>query len=132
MSDQRITADQDKATVARPQQTPKQATPCHTLHPTAAMLLQLQRTAGNRAVSRLIGQIQRQPDDDTASGGAAPAGGTVQADKIVSSGALTIEAPQIVINAAMTQAGGVLQGDTLIATTGVISPSYTPGAGNVM
>ncbi len=55
------------------------------------------------------------------------AGGSVT---ITASG-VTITAPTIVLNAAMVQVTGVVQCTNLIATAGVVSPVYTPGAGNM-
>lgn len=46
-------------------------------------------------------------------------------------GDITITAPIINIDCAMTQTTGVVQCDTIIANS-VIGSSYTPGAGNVM
>ncbi|HTY61524.1 MAG TPA: type VI secretion system tip protein TssI/VgrG [Acidobacteriota bacterium] len=56
------------------------------------------------------------------------AGGTIT----ISSSGLTISAPTIVLNAAMVQVSGVVQCTNLIASAGVVSPAYTPGAGNIM
>lgn len=41
-----------------------------------------------------------------------------------------IDAGQVTVNAAMTRVSGIVQCDTLIATT-VMATTYTPGAGNV-
>jgi hypothetical protein len=35
------------------------------------------------------------------------------------------------VHAPMVKCDGIVKCETLIASTGVISPSYTPGAGNV-
>lgn len=56
------------------------------------------------------------------------AGGSIS---ITASG-LTITAPTIVLNAAMVQVSGVVQCTNLIASAGVVSPVYSPGAGNMM
>ena len=106
-----------------------------------AVLRHLQRTAGNAAVHRMLQRqtVQRDPAD-TSSTTAAPAAGstTVQADEIVSSGTLKLNAAQVEINgglvtlnAGLARASGVLQSDTLV-TNSVVASSYTPGAGNVM
>jgi uncharacterized protein involved in type VI secretion and phage assembly len=42
-----------------------------------------------------------------------------------------INAPILTVHAPMAQFDGIVQCSTLVASTGVISPSYTPGAGNV-
>jgi type VI secretion system secreted protein VgrG len=55
------------------------------------------------------------------------AGGSVT---ITASG-LTITAPTIVLNAAVVQVTGVVQCTNMIASAGVVSPVYTPGAGNI-
>lgn len=47
-------------------------------------------------------------------------------------GPLSITAPTITLNSAMVAVSGVLQAATLMATVGVISPAYTPGAGNIV
>jgi len=44
---------------------------------------------------------------------------------------VTIKAPQVEIDSALVKVDGLLNCGTLIALQGVISPSYTPGAGNV-
>jgi type VI secretion system secreted protein VgrG len=56
------------------------------------------------------------------------AGGSIS---ITASG-LTITAPTIVLNAAMVQVSGVVQCTNMIASAGVVSPVYSPGAGNMM
>jgi type VI secretion system secreted protein VgrG len=50
---------------------------------------------------------------------------------ITAGGGVTITAPTISLAAAMVQVAGVLQCTTLI-TTSVVSPAYTPGAGNLV
>lgn len=108
----------------------------------AAVLRQLQRTAGNAAVHRLLQRqkVQREPVDTSSSAATPAAAGstTVHADEIVGSGTLKLSAPQVGINGAqvnlnagLARASGALQSDTLI-TNSVIASSYTPGAGNVM
>jgi uncharacterized protein involved in type VI secretion and phage assembly len=51
--------------------------------------------------------------------------------QITAASEVTITAPSVTVNAAMSTFSGVVQCQTMIATVGVISPSYTPGAGNV-
>jgi hypothetical protein len=50
---------------------------------------------------------------------------------ITAGGGVTITAPSISLVAPMVQVAGVLQCVTLI-TTSVVSPLYTPGAGNIL
>ncbi len=42
-----------------------------------------------------------------------------------------VRAPQVRLESASVNADGLVACDTLTALTGVVSPSYTPGAGNV-
>ncbi len=84
----------------------------------------LKAPSGNVTISDMSGNSVK----------AEPAGATMQ-----SSGKLTLQgsqveivAGQLSVNAAMAQFAGVVQCNTLIATTGVVSPSYTPGAGNII
>lgn len=51
---------------------------------------------------------------------------------ITSGGPVSITAPMITLTAPMVQAAGVIQCMTLIASAGVVSPVYTPGAGNIL
>lgn len=51
---------------------------------------------------------------------------------ITSGGPISITAPVVTITAPMVQCAGVLQCMTLIAAAGVVSPMYTPGAGNIL
>ncbi|HEY3443036.1 MAG TPA: type VI secretion system tip protein TssI/VgrG [Paludibaculum sp.] len=51
---------------------------------------------------------------------------------ITSGAPLTINAPMIMLNAAMVSVAGVLQATTVIATAGVVSPVYSPGVGNMI
>lgn len=56
-----------------------------------------------------------------------PAGGvTIEAASTVD-----VRASMVTVDAPMSRFTGIVQCDTLIASTGVVSPSYTPGAGNV-
>ena len=69
----------------------------------------------------------------------APPGGPgpgVQVDasgrvRITSSTAIEVTAPVVRVNAAIMEGSGILTCATLVATIGVVSPSYTPGVGNV-
>ncbi|WKG00785.1 phage baseplate assembly protein V [Mycolicibacterium sp. HK-90] len=47
-------------------------------------------------------------------------------------GTLTITAPVLNIHTGTARFDGIIICTTMIATTGVISPSYTPGVGNLM
>jgi Rhs element Vgr protein len=62
-----------------------------------------------------------------------PSGITVQAaSKLTLSGAMVeISGSQLTVSAAMAQFSGVVNAQTVIASVGVVSPSYTPGAGNI-
>lgn len=51
--------------------------------------------------------------------------------EIQANASLKVTAPTVTVNAAMSTFSGVIKCDTLIATAGVVSPSYTPGAGNI-
>jgi hypothetical protein len=51
---------------------------------------------------------------------------------ITSTSVIELTAPAVRVNAPMLQGTGIVECATLIATTGVVSPSYTPGAGNVL
>ena len=67
----------------------------------------------------------------TASSGArielTPAGGvTIEAASTVD-----VTAAMVTVDAPMSKFSGIVQCTTLIASSGVVSPSYTPGAGNV-
>ena len=44
---------------------------------------------------------------------------------------IELVAPAVSINAPLTTTDGILQCETLVASVGVVSPSYTPGAGNI-
>jgi uncharacterized protein involved in type VI secretion and phage assembly len=56
-----------------------------------------------------------------------PAGGvTIEAASTVD-----VRASMVTVDAPISRFSGIVQCDTLIASTGVVSPSYTPGAGNV-
>jgi len=50
---------------------------------------------------------------------------------ITATGALELRAPMVKVNSGTASFDGIVECDTLIARTGVVSPSYTPGAGNV-
>jgi hypothetical protein len=111
----------------------------------AAGLLALQRSAGNAAVASLVGTavpVQRAVTIDemevtaepapTAQEDGTGAGAGAGADQPVTSdgGTTTIHGAHVSIDAAMTEAHGVLRADTIIADS-VVASSYTPGAGNV-
>ncbi|MFV8052055.1 phage baseplate assembly protein V [Mycobacterium sp. 48b] len=49
-----------------------------------------------------------------------------------SDGGLTITAPVVNVDAPTARFSGTVTCTTMVASTGVISPSYTPGAGNIM
>jgi type VI secretion system secreted protein VgrG len=51
---------------------------------------------------------------------------------ITTSGAVSITASAVSINSPIVTVAGVLQCTTLIAAAGVVSPVYTPGAGNIL
>lgn len=51
--------------------------------------------------------------------------------RIEAAGIIEVSAAMLTVDAAMSQFSGVVQCSTLIAQSGVVSPSYTPGAGNV-
>ncbi len=55
------------------------------------------------------------------------AGGTIS----ITSAGVTITAPTITLNAGIVQVTGIVQCTNMIASAGVVSPVYTPGAGNV-
>jgi hypothetical protein len=59
---------------------------------------------------------------------------TLSATSVTIRGNVTVEviAPTVRIDASLARFSGVLQADTVIATTGVVSPSYTPGAGDLV
>ena len=45
--------------------------------------------------------------------------------------AIELIAPAVRVSAEMMEGSGILKGATLVATIGVVSPSYTPGVGNL-
>jgi uncharacterized protein involved in type VI secretion and phage assembly len=51
--------------------------------------------------------------------------------EVQASATVKVQAPMVDVQAAMSTFSGVVQCNTLIATSGVVSPSYTPGAGNI-
>lgn len=55
------------------------------------------------------------------------AGGTIS----VTASGLTITAPTITLNAGVVQITGMVQCMNLVASASVVSPTYTPGAGNI-
>jgi uncharacterized protein involved in type VI secretion and phage assembly len=50
---------------------------------------------------------------------------------ITANSTVEVNASAVNLHAPMVMADGIVQCQTLIASTGVISPSYTPGAGNI-
>ena len=106
----------------------------------AAGLLALQRSAGNAAVASLVGEqapVQRSVVIDEVDVTAGPAPTPYQQEEAgtgepVTSdgGTTTIHGSAVSIEAAMTEAHGVLRADTIIADS-VVASSYSPGAGNV-
>jgi len=106
----------------------------------AAGLLALQRSAGNAAVASLVGEqapVQRSVviDEVDVTAGPAPTPDEAEAagaDQPVTSdgGTTTIHGSAVSIEAAMTEAHGVLRADTIIADS-VVASSYSPGAGNI-
>jgi type VI secretion system secreted protein VgrG len=75
-------------------------------------------------------------DSLTAVGGLSittPATVSVTASSVtVTAASVTINAPMITLNAAMVTVSGVVQCTSLIASAAVVSPAYTPGAGNMI
>jgi hypothetical protein len=45
---------------------------------------------------------------------------------------VSVTAPTVSVSAPMATFSGVLQAATVIATTSVVSPSYSPGVGNLL
>jgi hypothetical protein len=98
-------------------------------------LLQLQRTAGNAAVSSLVAPaVQRevQIDEMTSEVGGAGAGPTTPTGDAGpgDAGERTITGSVIRLAAPITHADGVLEADTVVANN-IVAANYTPGAGNV-
>ena len=50
--------------------------------------------------------------------------------QVTAASSMSITAPQVSVNAAMATFSGIVQCQTMIATT-VVASTYTPGAGNV-
>ena len=105
----------------------------------AAGLLALQRSAGNAAVTSLVGDrppVQRavEIDELTTRVGTAPGGGPEASEAVnpvtSSGGTTTISGAQINLDSAMTSTAGVIRAGTIVADN-VVASSYTPGAGNV-
>ena len=51
--------------------------------------------------------------------------------ELAAAATVNVQAATIDLDSALVNVSGALKADTLIATTGVISPSYTPGEGNI-
>lgn len=62
------------------------------------------------------------------SGALAPTAGTLTLEATT---LVTLRAPQVKLESALVAADGLVSCGTLTALNGVISPSYTPGAGNI-
>jgi len=62
-----------------------------------------------------------------------PSGVTVNAAAkvTITASAVEITGGMVTVNAGMTTFSGVIQAQTVIASAGVVSPMYTPGAGNI-
>lgn len=56
---------------------------------------------------------------------------TATSIKLESNLSVDVSAPMVKVDTPMAKFSGVLQAGTVIATQAVISPSYTPGAGNI-
>ena len=50
---------------------------------------------------------------------------------ITANASVNVKAPLVNVDAPMSKFSGVVKCETMIATSGVVSPAYTPGAGNV-
>ena len=104
----------------------------------AAGILALQRSAGNAAVTSLVGgaaPVQRTVTIDDFEGLPTPpaqdGGAGAGSDAVVTSdgGTTTIRGAHVTIDAPMTETAGVFRADTIIADN-VVGSNYTPGAGN--
>jgi hypothetical protein len=107
----------------------------------ASGLMALQRTAGNAAVTSLVGgapAVQRAVTIEEMETVASPQPTAQQEEAAYGTpapvtsdgGTTTIHGAHVSIEAPMTEAHGVLRADTIIADN-VVASSYTPGAGNV-
>jgi hypothetical protein len=102
----------------------------------AAGLLDLQRTAGNAAVSSMVApSVQRavtidEVTTDVGTEGAGPAALTGESAP-GETGEQTITGSVIRLAAPVTHADGILEADTVVANT-IVAATYTPGAGNLM
>lgn len=56
------------------------------------------------------------------------AGGSIE---ITANSAVNVTAPSVNVDAPISTFSGVVSCETLVASVGVVSPSYTPGAGNI-
>jgi hypothetical protein len=106
------------------------------VHAAGADILQLQRAAGNAAVTTLVAPVQRAVTIDEITTEVAPPGpgddgGAVTPGPVTSDGATTtITGGAIRLDAAMTSTDGVIRAGTIIADN-VVGSNYTPGAGNM-
>lgn len=114
-------------------------------------ILELQRTAGNRAVVQRLAQgglnpaVQRvvgidevsaevdgsgAPGPDAAAEGAGATGaGATGAGTEINDSIVRVNAGSIDLNAPIVRVGGVIQADTVIAES-IVASNYTPGSGN--
>lgn len=94
-------------------------------------LLALQRSAGNRAVARVLQRQGESPPAGSAPNAPGPGQDAATGPQTIGNGMpLTIDAAMTTIDSPFTQAKGTLRVDTLIADS-VVAASYSPGAGNV-
>ena len=56
---------------------------------------------------------------------------TLTALTLTADARITLRAPQVEVESATTTSSGLLKAETVVATSGIISPMYTPGAGNL-
>lgn len=109
--------------------------------PLVARMMDLQRTAGNRAVVQrlqaggLLAPVQRVVEIDEvssevgAAGGATPAADGSAGGTEINDTSVRVNAGTIDLNAAIVRVSGIVQADTVVADS-VVASSYTPGAGN--
>ena len=102
--------------------------------PRVSRILDLQRSAGNRAVVQRLSNAgliaQRAPGDEPTEGGATPTPAGAGGGTEINDTSVKITAGMIELNAPMVRVGGVAQTDTLLADS-VIASTYSPGAGNI-
>jgi hypothetical protein len=110
-------------------------------------ILEMQRTAGNRAVvqrlaqggldpavQRVVGidEVSTEVDAAAAAGpdAAAEGAGATGAGTEINDSTVRVNAGSIDLNAPIVRIGGVVQADTVIADS-IVAANYTPGSGNV-